>query len=219
MLPSPAPRYYLVGVLLSCVGGLVLWLRGLRGGKSIPRSWVAIAAGIVLILAGVAVVGVGISIDVQYYTGLNTTVLDYDVSVQVNESWPVRIVLPAPVEPRFFSAMNATNGSATMRLNHTATDTNVVITAFGNITFRIRTSVPTAEVNAGFTRLNPSDQTPCYPGCNATIEVSGVPSGETVFVSLNASIGVVCENHSLSIAAWVREGVGQYPAVNPTTVC
>ncbi len=155
----------------------------------------------------------------QYNAGLNTTVLKYDVSLEMNGTWPVRIVLPAPVEPRFFSAMNVTNGSSTLRLNHTATDTNVVVTALGNVTLHVRASVPTPAVDPGFTHLNPSAQTPCYSGCNATIELSGVPAGATVFLRLEASIGVVCESHSLIVESWIREGIAQYLAVNPMIVC
>lgn len=219
MLPSPAPRYYLVGTVLAAVGAVVALLRAWRRGKPTPRPWVRILVGIVLIIVGAAVVAYGILVDNQYKAGLSTTVMNYDVSVRMNGTWPVRILLPAPSDARLFDALNVTNGSASLALNHTAAQTNVVLTTHGNVTFRIRATVPTAEVSQSFSRVSPGGPNPCYSGCNATVELTGVPAGAKVFLSLAASIGVTCVTRTLSLEAWISEGVAQYPAVTPMMVC
>lgn len=219
MLPSQAPKYYLAGVLLSALGTLVLALRGRRRGAPIPRSWKAIAVGIVLLASGIAVIGIGISVDMAYNAGFSTTVMSYRVSLRMNGSWPIRILLPAPSDARLYDALNATNGSASLRLNHTSTETNVVLVAQGNVTFQIRTQVPSAAIGRDFTRLAPCGLSSAGYECNATIELRGAPAGMKLLLTLMASIGVVCESHLLSIVSWIGEGVAEYPAWTPTVVC
>lgn len=219
MLPSPAPKYYFLGAILSAVGALVLALRGRRAAKSVPLPWAPIAVGATIVALGVAAIATGISADLEYNARLNTTVMEYDVSIGMNGSWLVRILLPAPRDPRFFDSLNASNGTASLRLNRTATDTNVVVTTQGNVTFRIRAEIPTADVDPGFTRMSSPDQNVCYSGCNATVELGGVPAGAKVFLNLQASIGVACESHLLGLEAWISEGVARYPAWMPMMVC
>ena len=219
MLPSPAPRYYLLGAVLSAVGAVVLWLRVRRRGEAVPRPWAALAVGVVLVVVGIAAISYGVFLGNQYDAGLHTTVMSYDVSVEMNGSWPVRMLLPAPSDPRLFDALNATNGSASLRLNHTATDTNVVLTALGNVTFRVRMEVPSASVAQGFTRLAPCGVFGGDYVCNATIELGGVPPGSKIFLGLVATIGVACQTRLLSLITWIEEGVAEYPAEAPTAVC
>lgn len=219
MLPSPGPKYYFIGVLLAALGALLLTLLGRRRGKQSPRPWIALGAGAAVLALGVAAMGMGIVTDLEYYTRLNTTEFSYDISLQMNGSWSVRILLPAPSDRRFYDAMNVTNGTASLRLNHTATDTNVILTAQGNVTFSVRAQVPTAATNRSFTGL-----TSCGLGhneieCNVTLAVSGVPAGMKAHLVLHGGVGIFCEWHSLDLASWVSEGTAGYRAQRPTSVC
>jgi hypothetical protein len=218
MLPSPAPKYYLIGVLLSALGSLVLALRGRRGKES-PRPRIPLAVGIVALGLGVAIIGMGVVIDLEYNTRFNTTTLSYDVSLQMNGSWSVRILLPAPSEPRFYDALNVTNGTASLRLNHTGTDTNVVLNAQGNVTFRVRAQVPTAATDRTFTRLTACGLGRVTLECNVTLEVNGLPAGMKAYLILHGSLGVGCEWHTLDLVSWVSAGTSEYPAQAPTAVC
>lgn len=155
----------------------------------------------------------------QYYASLNTTRFSYQVSISMNVSGPVRLVLPAPSDPRLFEAMNATNGSARLRLNHNAAGTNVVLTANGNVSFEVHTLVPSASVDPDFTRL--TFEGPCYEGptCNAAIEMSAVSPDVGVVLALYASIGSGCTTHTLQIEAPLEPGASMYPARALTVIC
>ncbi len=219
MLPSPAPKYYLLGAILSAVGALVLLLRGRRRGPGTPRPWIPLLVGALVVAAGIGTILVGASLDAQYNAGLNTTGFVYQVSLEMNGSWPVRILLPAPSDPRLFDALNATNGTARIRLNHTATETNVVLTAQGNVSFQIESEVPTAAVDRTFTRLGSCSAGGYGPECVLALQVDGLPTGAKVHVTLFAEIGVTCETHTLSLDAWVGGGITQYPVWALTFVC
>ena len=219
MLPSQAPRYYAAGVLLSAMGALLLALRIRRRGKPTPKALLVIGVETVLVFAGVAIIGIGLQVDEQYYAYLNTTRFSYQVLIRMNASGPVRLVLPAPSDPRLFDAMNVTNGSASLRLNNTATETNVVLTADGNVSFEVRAQVPSASVDWGFTRL--TFEGPCYEGptCNAAIEMSALSPDFGVVLTLYASIGSGCSSLLLQIEAPLEPGASEYPAQALMATC
>ncbi len=219
MLPSPAPKYYLLGAILSAVGALVLLLRGRRCGPGTPRPWIPLLVGALVVAAGIGAILVGASLDAQYNAGLNTTGFVYQVSVEMNGSWPVRILLPAPSDPRLYDALNATNGTANLRLNHTATETNVVLTAQGNVSFLVQSEVPTAAVDRTFTRLDSCSVGGYGPECVLVLQVDGLPTGTKVHVTLLAEIGVTCETRTLSLDAWVGAGITQHPVWALSVVC
>ncbi len=159
------------------------------------------------------------SIDAEYNAGLNTTGFVYQVSLEMNGSWPVRILLPAPSDPRLYNTLNVTNGTASLRSNHTTTETNVVLVAQDNVSFRVQTEIPTAAVDRNFTRLNSCSIGGYGPECGVLLQVDGLPAGAKIHVTLLAEIGVTCETHMLSLDAWVSNGIAQYPAWTPYVVC
>ena len=219
MLPSQAPRCYAAGALLSAMGVLLLglWLR--RRGKRTPRALPVLAVGAVLVFAGVAVIGVGLQIDEQYDAGLNITSFSYRICLGMNASGPVRLLLPAPLDPRLFDAMNVTSGSASLRLNTTATGTNVVLTADGNVSFEVRAHVPTASVDPGFSRLTFGG--PCYEGptCRVAIDLSAPSPDRGVVLTLYASIGSACTSQQLEVEAALASGAEEYPAQMVMVTC
>lgn len=219
MLPSPGPKFYLVGAVLAAIGAFLMSMRGRRGEKPVSRARVSMVVGVVALGVGIAVVGVGIAIDLQYYAAFNTTVMSYDVSLEMNGTWPVRILLPAPSDSRLFDALDVTNGTAHLLLNLTAAEASVELQAQGNVTFRVGATLPTASVDRTFTRLAsctaPGDG---LYSC-AAIELSGVPDGAKVFLRLSAGIGVPCESHGLDLETWVAPGIASYAAETPMVVC
>lgn len=220
MLPSPAPRFYVLGALLAAAGALVIALRGGRRELPPSRRRAIFAVGIAALVLGAAAVGTGIWIDTQYYGALNTTILRYRVSLTMNGTLPVRLLLPAPSDARFYAAMNMTNGSARLRLNHTTADTSVILTAYGNVSFEVRSAVPTASVNGSFTRVRFLDVGPEGPESNVTIEMMTIPfGGVSVLLALDASIGTGCTSRTLTLHSWIRPGVADYTAQTPTMVC
>lgn len=219
MLPSPSPRFYLVGVILSGAGALLLAMRGARGRAPEPRPRMLLAVTVLTLAAGVALIGAGLWIDVERAQKENTTVLSYNVSVRLNGTGSVRLVLPAPADPRFFASLNTTNGSSTLRLVHTPSETSVVLTVYGNVTFNVRSELATTVGNWNFTRLIPLTNGIPGSGLNASIERSSAAPEAVVFLELYASIGSFCESHFLSVDAAVHEGVGEYPTQSGLMVC
>ena len=219
MLPSPAPRFYIAGAILNAAGAIVLALRANRGGppKAHPLALLAVAA--FSIAVGLTITAAGIWVDVQYNAELNTTHLSYRVSVAMNTSGPVRILLPAPVDERFFNALNVSSGSSSLRLNHTAAETNVVLTAYGNVSFDVQTRLPTRAVNWTFTRVSAMGLGSYGPISNVTVELPASPSDAAVRLTLDATIGAGCVAWSLSLQSWVVEGRRDYLAQTPTVVC
>jgi len=218
MLPSPSPRFYLVGVILSGAGALILALRvGLRKRPgSRPRA--LLAAGVLALAVGMTVFGAGLWIDAERAREENTMTLYYEVSVGMNGTGPVALLLPAPGDERFWDALNVTNGSSTLRLDHTASDTSVVLTAYGNVTFRVQVGVSPLG-NWSFTRVTYASDGTRGPTSNATIEMSTASSETAVLLSVDASIGTVCESYFLFIDAAVHAGVGKYPTESGLMVC
>lgn len=218
MLPSPSPRFYLVGAILSGVGALLLAIRSELRKRPDARPQALLAAAIFALAAGLVVVGAGLWIDVQYSRDQNTMELWYHVSVQMNGTGPVTLLLPAPTEERFFNALNATNGSSTLRLQHAGSDTSVVLTAFGNVTFQIHATIyPLGNVR--YSRVVYLGYGSTGPLSNATIELTTVSSVTSVLLDLDASTSTVCQGWALMISAVIQEGVAQYPADTPGIVC
>lgn len=219
MLPPPSPRFYIVGAILSAFGALVLaWWNALRK-KPDPHSKSLLAFAVLALAVGVAITSLAVWVDLGRQVELNTTVLWYTVSVQTNASGPVRLILPAPSDARFFAALNATNGSSSLRLNHTASDTNAVLTAYGNVSFQIRASVATIVGNWSFTRVAYPGAWVGGPATNATIELWDGEKNATVVLSLDVSISWQCATHSLRLESTVHQGIASYPAEDLTSTC
>lgn len=216
MMPSPAPRFYLIGVIVSGVGALVLALTGRARRLPGSRPRPLLVAGAVTVAIGLAVIGAGLWADAVYKAEMNSSTLWYSVSVTTNGTGPLRIVLPAPSDARFYEALNATNGSSTLRLNGSGSEASVVLTAFGNVSFQVRAELPTASVNRSFTRL---DGQPWGSSRNAMIEMVAPLEGAAALVRVDASIGLPCTSSTLHIDSWVTEGTGWYPAQTATMVC
>jgi hypothetical protein len=177
------------------------------------------AVAALAIAVGVAAIGAGMWVDAQREAELNTRVLWYTVSTRMNGTGPVRLILPAPSDARFFDALNATNGSSTLRLNHTSSDTNVVLTAYGNVSFQIRAQVAATSGNWSFTRTAYSGVTVGGPVSMATVELWDMEEAATVLLSLAASISWLCEGHLLQLDSTVHPGIASYPADAVTVVC
>ena len=217
MLPSPSPKFYVAGALLSSAGALALW-SGLRRGRTpFPRTLLALGA--LLLVIGVSILGAGLWIDADYYSELNTTTLWYRVSVQTNSTGLFRLLLPAPSDGRLFDALNVTNGSSSLRLSHTAADTSVELSTHGNVSFEVRATVASPMVNSSFTRVTPVGAGAWGLVSNATVELVVPHPGVIVHLQLDASIGLVCETHMLIIDSQIEPGVANYLAQTPTSVC
>lgn len=211
---------YLVGSVIVFLGFLALhsWVRGITGhGPDQPAT--ILVASAMAFLIGSATIAIAIGIDQTQTTTLNTRSLVYHVEVRVHGSTPVRLVLPAPGEPSFFSALNVTNGTSSMRLDRNGNDTSVVLTATANVSFDVHAQVATSVFNETLTRVSPVPG-PSVQNANVTIQL--IADGtNTTSVDLVLQIQIVesCRFKTLVLGGTIREGVAVYPGTLTVGVC
>lgn len=218
MLASPAPRYYLVGAVVAAAGALLLLLRFGRRGLSAPHPRGLLAAAVACVAVGAVVFGAGLWIDADYNARLNATTLSYTVSVTMNETDLVQIVLPAPSDARFYDALNLTQGQSSLRLNRSATDTSVLLTAYGNVSLQVIARVPTQPTNWSFTRVL-CGYGANWMACNATIGMRAPRSGVRALVQLDMSLGTSCYSTGYEVNSWIATNTADYPAQRIGIVC
>ncbi len=218
MLPSPAPRYYVAGAVIAAAGAFLLLLRFGRRGLAAPHPSGLLVVAVACVAVGGVVFGAGLWLDADYNAQLNVTALSYSVTVTMNETGLVQIVLPAPSDARFYNALNVTNGSSSLRLNRSAIDTNVVLTAYGNASFQVIARVPTQPANWSFTRIL-CGYGPNWEACNATIRMQAPGSGWRAFVQLDVSLGASCYSTGYEVHTWIATSTGNYPAQRIGVVC
>lgn len=219
MIPSPAPRYYLVGAILAAAGAVVLLLRALQGRARAPGPRSLFVVGIATLAVGVTVAGAGLWLDADYNARMNATSFSYTVSLAMNGTGPVQVSLPAPSDARFFDALNVSNGSSSLRLNASGADTNVVLTAYGNVSFDVHVQVATPPTNWSVTRIGLCTDGADGLVCNATIQMTAPLSGSKALLTLRISIGTVCSSTGLEMESWIAAGVAGYPARRFGIVC
>ncbi len=218
MLPSPAPRYYVVGAIIAAAGALLLLLRLGRRGFPTPHPRGLLAAAVACVAVGGAVFGAGLWVDADYNARLNATELFYSVSVTMNETESMRFVLPGPSDARFDDALNVTQGLSSLRVNRSTTDTNVVLTAYGNVSFQVTARVPTPPANWSFTRIL-CGHGANWMACNATIGMQVPRSGMKALVHLDVSLGTTCYSTGYEVSSWVAATTADYPAQRIGVVC
>lgn len=218
MLPSPAPRYYVVGAIVAAAGALLLLLRLGRRSVPPPRPRGLLAAAVACVALGGAVFGAGLWVDADYNARLNATELFYSVSITMNETESVQVVLPGPSDARFYDALNVTQGLSSLRINRSATETNVVLTAYGNASFQVTARVPTPPANWSFSRIF-CGYVANWMACNATIGMQAQQPGLRALVHLDISLGTTCYSSGYEVNSWIAPTTADYPAQRIGVVC
>ncbi len=149
--------------------------------------------------------------DVQFAREQATNTLTYEVSVRLNGTGPVTILLPAPVDTRFYAGLNASNGSSTLRVVGTPPTTSVVVVTYGNVTFQVQTAVYPAG-NDNYTWVAAPPEPFLNNTTNASIEMDPANPGTTVLLELHTSIYGACQTHYVAVEAVLQAGFGTYPA-------
>jgi len=212
---------YLVGTVIIFLGFIALhtWIRGIMG-KGPDQPATILAASAIAFVLGFSTVAIAISIDQTQTTTLNTRTLVYRVDIRINGTGPVRLVLPAPGEPAFFDALNVTNGASSMRLNRTASETNVVVIAASDVAFDVRRQVVTSVFNDTITRVLPSvPPGPLGRNVNATIEMTAGSSTTTVRLILDIQVFEACRFTTVELESVVSIGVREHTGTRTFVVC
>ena len=211
MVPSsPSPRYYLLGLVLAGIGALLLAMWAYLHRPWERRERPLLIAGVAVLAIGVVLLGLGWWMGVQFARAENTNTLTYDLSVRMNGTGPVIVLLPAPVDARFYPALNATNGSSTLRVSVTSPDASVVVMAYGNVTFQIQAAVYPAGNNS-YTRTAAPSSGYISGSANASIELDAANASAEVRVTLYAVISLgACAIHYLTVETYVHTGVRLY---------
>lgn len=210
MVPSsPSPPYYLTGGILAGCGAILPTLRTAFRRRPWPRGLTF--AAVLLLAVGLILLGAGYWMDVQFAREQATNTLTYDVSIRVNGTGPVTILLPAPVDTRFYSGLNTTSGSSTLRVVGTPPAASVLVVAHGNVTLWVQVAVYPAG-NDSYTRVAAPPEPFFNTSSNASIELDAMSPGTTVLLSLIITIFGACQTHYLSMDTVLRTGVQQYPA-------
>jgi len=165
-------------------------------------------------------VGAMAHVDTVRWMTWNTKSMTYRASVHLNGTGPVTLILPAPMEARFWSALNVTNGSSSLRLTHTTTDTYVVLLAAGDVAFDVHADFVGSFLNSNLTHLSFTDGGPYSLQANVTIQMSAVDATTTASLTLDISLGGFCHSRSYSLKAVIHQGSARYPIeMPPTPVC
>lgn len=180
------------------------------------RFIVSVAA----LVVGAAVIGAAIYIDTVRWTTWNTQSMTYRASVRINGTGPVTLILPAPVDARFWGALNLTNGTSSLRLTHTTADTYVVLSATADVAFDAHGEFVGSSLIWNLTHVSFTDAGPYSVQANVTIQMSAVGVATTAFLTLDIFLGDFCYDRWYSVETVVHQGSSLYPMdMPPTAVC
>ena len=114
--------------------------------------------------------------------------------------------------PRFWDSLNVTNGSASLHLIHTATDTYVRLESVGNVSFSVRSSYVGTSLDTRVTHASSGPSPSGGLGMNVTLELATVAPGTTVRLDLSLGLESFCASFLLDLHTTVSAGSGGYPA-------
>ncbi len=174
------------------------------------------AAAVTALVVGSVAAGAGLGITTVFWTEQSTTSMYYRVAVQINGTGPVELYLPAPGDARLWNALSATNGTSSLRVDHTLTDTYALLHATGNVIFEIHTSLMPAPSNQSLSRIAQNGDS--YPEWNASIDMSSADPRTTVALTLEIRLDNYCYYLRYHLMTVVYVGFAQYPMDAPSIV-
>lgn len=178
------------------------------------------AAVLAAIVFGSLLIGAGAYTDTVRWTWEHTRSMSYTVSVEVNGSGHVSLVLPAPADSRLWNRLNATNGSASLSLVHTADDTYVLLETDRNVTFVASARFVSPAFNMNLTHTAYDSMGTNGAGMNTTVTMVLETPGTTVRLSLDVVLGDYCYAYAFSLQTTVHAGTAGYLGDRPTVaVC
>jgi len=209
---------YLAGSGCIVLGAILIALSRIRHQVRIRGEHVPFAVAASLLLVGSVIVTTAAFVDFERFQSQRTWAFRYFVEVHRNGTFPVRLHLPAPVDPQLAASLQVSNGTSTLRYE-SASVASVIVDAVGNVSFNVQLRSVGSPPNAVLTRVSQRSYSPQDQwGWNASLELEGAGS-ELVHVALWIAFSEFCWGRTLEMNAFVAAGIANYPARWPTVVC
>jgi len=213
--------FYFVGTFVIFAGFVALgrWVKGIAGAPSDPPGHVLGVAAVAFLL-GTSSVAVAIVFDSDQIRLESTRTFVYRVSVELNGADTVRLLLPAPLDTRFVPRLNATNGTATLRLVSDVGGLALELTAHRNVSFEIRVGIVDVPFNRTMTRFVPSTPPEQSGTAAATIDLTSIGGGGAdVRLALRIEFNEFCFSTRHALDASIVPGASSYPVASTVTTC
>jgi len=132
----------------------------------------------------------------------------------------VRLLLPAPLDSRFIPRLNATNGTAMLRLVSDVGGLALELTTDRNVSFEIRVDIVDVPFNRTMTRFVPSTPPEQSGTAAATIDLTSIGGGGAdVRLSLRIEFNEFCFSTRHALDASIVPGASSYPVASTVTTC
>ena len=213
--------FYLVGTLAILAGFVTLnqWVKGIAGARSDPPGHVLGVAAVAFLL-GTSSVVVAIAFDTDQVRLETTRTFVYRLSVELTVADTVRLLVPAPLDTRFIPRLNATNGTATLRLVSDVGGLALELTTNRNVSFEIRVDIVDVPFNRTMSRFVPSTPPEQSGTAAATIDLTSIGGGGAdVRLSLRIEFNEFCFSTRHALDASIVPGASSYPVASTVTTC
>ena len=212
---------YLVGTFVIFAGFVALsrWVKGIAGAPSDPPGHVLGVAAVAFLL-GTSSVAVAIVFDSDQIRLESTRTFVYRVSVELNGTDTVRLRLPAPLDARVVPRLNATNGTATLRLVSDVEGLALELMTDRNVSFEIRVGIVGVPFNRTMSRFVPSTPPEQSGTAAARIDLTSIRGGGAdVRLSLRIEFNEFCFSTRHALDASIVPGASSYPVASTVTTC
>ena len=183
---------YIVGTGCISLGVVVIFLWRIRHPARIRGRYVPFAVAVSTLLIGSALLATAAYTDFERYQSQRTWTFRYVVDVHRNGTLPVRLHLPAPVDPRLAASLESSNGTSTLRYEAGGTAASVVTDVVSNVSFDVQLRYIGSEPDWTLARVSErafSQQDQWNQ--NVSLELTG-SGGGLVQIRLRIEVSVFC---------------------------
>lgn len=212
---------YLVGTFVIFAGFVALsrWVKRIADAPSDPPGHVLGVAAVAFLL-GTSSVAVAIVFDSDQIRLESARTFVYRLSVELNGTDTVRLRLPAPLEARVVPRLNATNGTATLRVVSDVEGLALELTTDRNVSFEIRVGIVGVPFNRTMSRFVPSTPPEQSGTAAAGVDLMSIGGGSAdVRLALRIEFNEICFATRHALDANVVPGTSSYLVASTVTTC